>query len=170
MNKSVYHGGGAIRPGYAMGGGGGVPISSEFYTSVIHCNSGEIDVSVNVPAPSDGLWNDNRQGWYFGVDYSLKEIHLLYNEFRTNSVGETISLNFRRRLADGAGGAFVSVYTITTTFPNSGSSYWPFFGDHADSLDILIPAGYYVYVYCTGRVADDVEGVSIWAQYQKEPV
>ena len=76
----------------------------------------------------------------------------------------TLTIQLRRRLADGTNPAHIVVTTIVTTFPNGGGQY---FGNSQTGLGIVIPAGYYVYGYVSGRSTTDNDGVSVWGRFQK---
>lgn len=166
MEKFIYHGGAPSKPKFSQGGGGGGVTTSQWLT-LPWVWADTLAVNVEVPAPAYGGWDGDTHGYYLGIAYSLRELHLLYNRVVTFGSGMTITFQLRRRIADGSGAASSLVTSLATTLPNTegGSDYYV--GDALTGLNIVCPNGYNYYGIISGKSANTVEGLSVWGLFER---
>lgn len=165
MEKIVYHGGGANKPGFSSGGGSS-GITSKWVT-LPWTLSENLNTNDVVPAPAEFGWQNPTQGWFFGLAYVLRELHILYGDYTTFNPGMGVTFQLRQRIADGSGAVSSLVVSRTTTFPNTGGGVENYFGDALTGLNITIPSGYELYGLISARSANDVDDISVWGQFER---
>lgn len=160
-NAKVYHGGPGPGGKFSAknNGNGSAEVITLEYT-----NDGNLNVGSEIPAPGGFGWFNDDQGFYFPEEYTLIEMHLLFNDFTTFSAGMSITTQLRRKLADGTNPGPVVVAQVVTVFPSGGGEY---FGNSQTTLGVLIPAGYMVYGYISAKSTTATSGVSLWARFRK---
>lgn len=146
MTSQTSHQGHVNRRSFSENQGGGgsgiVPYVSLPYEN----KDNNLQVGDFIKAPGYGFfgpWPNAEQGYYFGTNYILKGMRILFNDF--DSIGlNDVTVSIWTKLADGTNPAPTGLLTALLHIPNVGFNGL-FLGFYIDIYNIPISAGLFVY-------------------------
>ncbi len=167
MSSYIYHGGASKCCGYS-GLGGGVSGGEKNYTLAYAYGLPIVAGRFINPPLADGTgWHNAHMGHHIGKASHVKGISALYQQFATSSSVQSCNLRVRRVIADGSlpvdisAGDGTLLFDLTTVFPNTGTSTDWYMGDSDFTLNVAIPANWFIYMYMQAENIVGLEGASI---------